>query len=443
MDADGVLVWSPHNLFLNSAAPASQDVPLLSFMTYTMSVVGTGSLTGSGNASGTATEGSPATFSANGLTGTFTKTGTLTQIQLNRGSVPTAYILTTGAPRFGLAVDHDPVTLAPRGLLCESQATNVVGRSNELTIGWTTSGFTVAQNASGPLGANTAFTLTATAGSSYKWTYIDRLGAAGNYYFSVYAKAGTVSWIALGDGGAAPSQSAYFNLATGTVGTASGRFSSPAMQAVGNGWYRCSALCTDAGSFISVSIHSADNQAYNWAAAGGETVFVSAVQVELTAVTSYIPTTNAAVTRATDQYNVVPASINYSATAGSWWAEVHQLGNPGEPRIIGYASVCAPLSFTGTTLYLYADTILSKNLGVAIVGNTLKVASAFQAGDRAVTGNGLTAATDADATTKLLAPGAFIHVGGVSATITHGYIRKAYYVPRRMSNAELQTETAP
>ena len=59
---------------------------------------------------------------ANGQNGTYVGDGIsglyLWGAQLNRGSAPTVYLLpTTTAARFGLAVNHDPSTLAPRGLL--------------------------------------------------------------------------------------------------------------------------------------------------------------------------------------------------------------------------------------------------------------------------------------------------------------------------------------
>ena len=145
--------------------------------------------------------------------------------QVNRGATPTAYIPTTTAARFGLALDHDPATLSPKGLLGEPAATNLLTDSNTFVSGWTTTGFTLAKNATGPMGANTATTLTMTAGAASKWTYDEIAG--GNFRYSVFAKAGTLSWIALGDGSGGPSQSAYFNVLAGTIGMLPGAFPPP------------------------------------------------------------------------------------------------------------------------------------------------------------------------------------------------------------------------
>jgi hypothetical protein len=125
-DVAGTLVWSPHNMFLNSDAPATQSVTTVVGQNYTVTVTGSGSMTGSAGASGVATAGAPLTYTATTLTSTFTLGGSLTRIQMNRGAVATAFLATTAAIRNGLAVNYDPVTHAALGLLCEPAATNVL-----------------------------------------------------------------------------------------------------------------------------------------------------------------------------------------------------------------------------------------------------------------------------------------------------------------------------
>jgi hypothetical protein len=126
-DASGTLVWTPHNMYLQSAVPATRAVAIIPGETYTVTVTGSGSLTGSAGASGVATQASPLIFVATTSSGTFTLAGSLTQVQMNRGSVATAYLATTAAQRFGVAVDYDPVSPFPaRGLLVETAATNLL-----------------------------------------------------------------------------------------------------------------------------------------------------------------------------------------------------------------------------------------------------------------------------------------------------------------------------
>jgi hypothetical protein len=126
-DASGALVWAPHNMYLQSAVPATRSVTTIVGATYTVTVTGSGSLTGSAGAAGVATQASPLTFVASTTTSTFTLAGSLTTVQMNRGSVATAYLATTAAQRFGVAVDYDPVSPFPaRGLLVEIAATNLL-----------------------------------------------------------------------------------------------------------------------------------------------------------------------------------------------------------------------------------------------------------------------------------------------------------------------------
>ena len=83
------------------------------------------------NASGVG--GSTSLFMVNGTaisyTGSTSRGVTIHQQQLNRGTVPTAYLPTISTARYGLAVDYDPVTHAAKGLLCEPAATNLVIQS--------------------------------------------------------------------------------------------------------------------------------------------------------------------------------------------------------------------------------------------------------------------------------------------------------------------------
>jgi len=132
-DINGNLVWSPHNLFLNSASPATQSVTTVTGQAYTVTVTGSGSLAGSSGASGTASAGSPLTYTATGTTSTFTLSGSLTTIQINKGTVATEHMVTTSLVRVGLIVDYDPGTHVAKGLQVEPNATNLLLNSTTLS----------------------------------------------------------------------------------------------------------------------------------------------------------------------------------------------------------------------------------------------------------------------------------------------------------------------
>jgi hypothetical protein len=168
---------------------------------------------------------------------------------------------------------------------------------------------------------------------------------------------------------------------------------------------------------------------------------VSIAQLETgTVATSPILTFGATVTRAADQFSVTPAAINYSATAGSWWAEWNLKAVISNARVIGYTSAAGALMSAADAMRVFEGTTLSKTV-VWTVNTTHKGASAFASGDRAVTMDGAAVAADAGATTNLLSPGAAIFFGNGGSTPINGYIRKVYYVPRRMTNVELAAKT--
>lgn len=83
------------NYFLNSDAPATQTIALAAG-TYTIWVVGSGSITLSSGATGTVTSAAPLTFTTSGST-VFTVSGSLTKVQVESGSKATSYIPTAGA----------------------------------------------------------------------------------------------------------------------------------------------------------------------------------------------------------------------------------------------------------------------------------------------------------------------------------------------------------
>ena len=156
--------------------------------------------------------------------------------------------------------------------------------------------------------------------------------------------------------------------------------------------------------------------------------------------TSPIPTFGVAVARAVNQYNVAPASIGYSSTAGSWWALVDVI-NPVSGVIVQVGATSASPLYYGATAFALTS---GSNLGKTVPGGTggrHKVASAYQTGDRAITADGLTVAADAGSVVNLLTP-TTVYLGSSGAgTPVTGYLRKVYYLPERMLNTELVSET--
>ena len=137
VNSSGNIVWAPHNLALNSAAPATQTVSVTSGADYTVEVTGTGSMALTGAGTGTATDGSPVTITASTTSLTVTLTGSLDTLAVYRSDlggmapIPGAasgfetYVPTTGnaeyLPRVGHHV-YDGAAWVNEGLLIESEA---------------------------------------------------------------------------------------------------------------------------------------------------------------------------------------------------------------------------------------------------------------------------------------------------------------------------------
>jgi hypothetical protein len=380
-----------------------------------------------------------------------TALGTITvdKVQVNRGYVPTEYLPTTAAARFGLAIDYDPVTHAAKGLLCEPAGTNLSFRSSEFDVIWTAANgaLVTADNAIAPNGTMTADKISDdTAASSSSTTGMQNnsmtVAATSVYTFSVFVKAGTYSSIDIRTVNDDLVRSGIFDLST-QIFTPGGGSPTGVFQALPNGWYRIAMTwTTGADTAISVRVGFGGTITRD----GTHNFYVWGAQMELgTVPTSHIPTFAASVTRAVDIYNITSAQINYSGTAGSWWVDV-------EHRIVSTARIVScttggpppanPLYIVNANNMGILDGT-SLNRGISPTNGRHKVASAYTTGDRAITWDGMAVATDAGVVTNLLAPGATFYIGcrvsGVDSL--SGYIYKIRYVPRRKTNPELVTET--
>ena len=138
------------------------------------------------------------------------------------------------------------ITYAPNNLLLDSQSFD--------GSGWAKLNCTASANTTAaPDGTLTADTLLDTAVSNIHYAVQNPASTVGNstVIVSVYAKASTLNYVTVGVSDISVGTTyavAVFNLANGTLSTtgASGSgyaVSATSITAVGNGWYRCSAVC--------------------------------------------------------------------------------------------------------------------------------------------------------------------------------------------------------
>ena len=173
--------------------------------------------------------------------------------------------------------------------LIEKETQNLLLQSNSFDTTWTINGTgTLTSGQTGYDGTNDAWLLTKSAAATYlsQNTTLSALNT-----FSVYAKAGTNTYLALYIRNA--NQGKFFNLANGTI--QSDYVGTPIdakIEDVGNGWYRCSVTTDDASN--NCRIYPTDDDG-NVSGTSGN-IYIQDAQLEEGLVArDYIETTTAAV----------------------------------------------------------------------------------------------------------------------------------------------------
>ena len=334
-----------------------------------------------------------------------------------------------------------------KGLLIEEARTNLVTYSEDFTaVNWTKVRSSVSNGfgETSPLG-NEAYKLLGTTDNNTHFIYVN-VTATGDRVVSVFAKAAELSWLILANTGFG-ALSASYNLSTGAVGTVAG-FSSANAEAVGDGWYRCSAVVPSAtadGSFDFVVALGSDDNTYVFVGATNEGIYIDGAQLEEGSFpTSYIPTSGGAATRAADIASISVDSFGYNQKAGTVVVDVNTfdtdynnwvwvLDGTSDTSLYGHSAANGWRVFGagGTVSYLgslptNADAQIGyaySNVGSATLLDGGSVFPAAHSQPVAVTTVRLGAAS-------------------TSAAFLNGHIKSIAYYPRRLSNAQLQELTA-
>ena len=258
---------------------------------------------------------------------------------INTGTFTHAGVLRTRVhPITGLITDVPANTarFESEGLLIEPAGTNLCTHSHEFRAAisnWEQIRCTVTDDATtGPDGSVTADKLveaTDVGQSYYTYTTIAKELFTDNasVTFSIYAKSAERTWVRLSIGdkdGDYPY--AFFNLATGAVGTERD-VDSYGSEPAANGFYRYW-ITQDIGSgandvFPYLTISPADTT-YSYNGVAGNGIYVWGAQIEESPVpTSYIATSGAAVTRATESgephFTLPTGLFDDKGTAIVWW----------------------------------------------------------------------------------------------------------------------------
>lgn len=362
---------------------------------------------------------------------TFTRASTATYVDAD-GLIKTAAI---NAPRF----DHDPVSLACKGLLIEESRTNLLTKSISVDTndGWTKgTNLTRVGSAAAPDGTNTATTYTTSSGGFAFASKTVALATNTTYTLSVYARLRSGSVPSIGsllivDYDSDNNAGTLERVTRGWSGLSSS-------------WARFSLTFTNVAGLASTSVYICTDFA------NGAQIDVWGAQLEVGSFpTSYIPTTTAAVTRAADSAVMTGANFSswyrsdeltvfvdrispaYSAVEEKDLVILHDgTGNNFfSLRVVGGGTQ----SLDATVRASWAMQVDSNN--PACAANLVhKHAAALKANDFADSINGAAVFSDSSVTVPALNQMTI----GVSGA---GWFRKIRAYPKRLSNAQLQALT--
>ena len=331
------------------------------------------------------------------------------------------------------------------GLLVEEARTNALTNSNGVFPSG--GGAVLVKNASAPNGAQDAWTMTYSSGVGYTVPSGASFISGTSYTFSFYFKRGTGTqqiWTLLygsvfnNNGG---NVVAIYDIESETA-TISLSGATANVQAVGNGWYRCSC------SAIATASSTASQQIYRQGATDtGKYDYVYGFQVEQGSFpTSYIPTSGSAVTRAADVASLAVSEFGYNQGQGSVVVEsdffggttlstLCYIGEDTSNRILLY--------YSNKNLVFQVKSSSATQASKSLSGQRNKAAYRYKLNDMNLAGNGDT--TVADTSANLLGGTQNnIYIGryynGVSTL--NGHIKSIQYYPLGLSNAQLQALTS-
>lgn len=363
-------------------------------------------------------------------------------------------------------LDHDPVTLARRGLLVEESRANLALWSEDFAtrVEWTKQNGSITSSATtAPDGSANGHKLVEnTATSTHLLRQSFTLAASTTYTASIFAKASerTLFTLLCFDGGSSLLRASHFNLATGTVTQGSTTMGGGAgvMTALPNGWYRCSVTFTTTtgganGYFdcrmSNTTTPAGTGQSYTGDGASGMFFFGGQLEVG-SFTTSYIgPTTTASVTRAVDQVTV-PVGAWFNPDAGTLYADFTPIGvGTGLQHAIYLDDATNNERFglrsSGVSMAMLAvdggATQVNIGIGSLVAGNPARVAMGYALNDYAACMNGGTVQNDTAATvptpTRLL-----IGTRLTGSEAVNAHFRRARYFKVRKPDADVQGMTA-
>jgi hypothetical protein len=368
----------------------------------------------------------------------------------------------------GMRFDHDPVTMACKGLLVEEQRTNLLIQSAAFdSASWNGaagSSYVVSPNVlTAPDGTLSADILIVPNGSVLALTAGKYLAAqaqsqnagllaAGTYTFTAYAKQGAYDILQLRVGSNTTLSAgnygiAQFSLVDGSVLSSSGAESAvvASSQALSGGWFRLSV------TFTTIAAHAMFAGFWIWnstpaAGDGASGTYVWGAQLEAGAfAASHIPTAGAQVTRPAD--NALLTDSNFTAwfnpAQGTFAAEFDATPAPAQANGVLGNSVNQSFLYSNNAHVITAYDGAQVNTAVSGIGSH-KAASSYTAGSRmAITADNAAPVVAAHCAAGYTSVGS-VFLGSISASsgFANGHIRRVRYWGTQLPDASLQALTA-
>lgn len=265
--------------------------------------------------------------------------------QVVEGTQPLNYFPTTdrlNVPRVDYTIPNTPC------LLLEPQRTNLFTYSEDASSWSSTSNVSISTNTTtAPNGTLTADSIIENTSAGFHYRGVVP-GNAGTYAITIYVKPNGRNWVYLTTYDGSADRGAYFNVATGVVGTINAGVTAKITPAA-NGFYRCEIIASPVAGFsATLQLATADNTR-SYTGDGTSGVYVWGAQCEVGAYsTSYIATGSASVTRLVDNFSRSNVYTNglISASGGTW--VVHLFNNFAYTRDAGINGFFLSDSSTGS-----------------------------------------------------------------------------------------------
>ena len=398
---------------------------------------------------------------------TFTNATTTARTYINSsGLVATA---TTNEPRF----DYDPTTLAPRGLLIEGTATNVLNWSESFATSgsgtlWSYNTY-VTRNATqivGPDGTQNAYRFNETTDNQIHRISTSATGSAGAYVLSVWVQiidASSPRRVYI-NANAFMGAGALFDIDPATQTGASGSavsLSGTAANRAGtwvkypNNWYRCSVLgtyVTNQVIYFQINRASSTNATDDtFAGSTSNGLAFWGAQLEAgSGASSYIPTGASTVTRLADECSMTGTNFSswFNATEGTFLAHARRIRTTDLGRIASAndntttESIDLGADTTGEFIVTDGGSALATISPGTVTANTaFKIAGAYKLNDVQAALGGTLGTADTSVTLPTVDRLMVGRQAGGSPVYLNGTVAVLKYWPTRLTNAQLQSFT--